>query len=75
MRRLAKYYGVKDIHTSLEDCMKELEAWMERPRKEEEKIHHMPGPAFELMNGSHSSTERYMFILPRGHAREATEVF
>ncbi len=55
--------------------MKELEAWMERPRKEEEKIHHMPGPAFELMNGSHSSTERYMFILPRGHAREATEVF
>ena len=50
LRRMAKYYGVKEIHTSLEDCMKELKAWMERPRKEEEKIHHMPGPAFEPMD-------------------------
>ena len=25
-------------------------AWMERPRKEEEKIHHIPGPAFEPMD-------------------------
>ena len=50
LRRMAKYYGVKEIHTSLEDCMKELKVWMERPRKEEEKVHHMAGPAFEPMD-------------------------
>lgn len=49
LRRMAKYYGVKKIHTSLEDCMKELKAWMERPREEEEKVHYMSGPAFEPM--------------------------
>jgi hypothetical protein len=49
LKRMAKYYGVKKIHTSLEDCMKELKARMERPRKEEERIHHMPGPRFEPM--------------------------
>ena len=31
---MAKYYGVENIHTSLEECMVELKAWMERPRKE-----------------------------------------
>ena len=50
LKRMAKYYGVNKIHASLEDCLKELKAWMERPRKEEEKIHHMPGPAFEPMD-------------------------
>ena len=49
LKRMAKYYGVKKIHTSLEDCMKELKVRMERPRKEEERIHHMPGPMFEPM--------------------------
>ena len=47
--RMAKYYGVNKVHTSLEDCMKELKAWMERPRKEEEKVHHMSCPSFEPM--------------------------
>ena len=46
LRRMAKYYGVEKIHTSLDGCMTELKVWMERPRKEEEKVHHMPGPAF-----------------------------
>ena len=50
LRRMAKYYGVKEIHTSLEDCMKELKAWIERPRKEEERVHQMPGPGFEPMD-------------------------
>ena len=50
LRRMAKYYGVKEIHTSLEDCMKELKAWMERPRQEEERVHQMPGPGFEPMD-------------------------
>ena len=49
LRRMAKYYGVNEIHTSLEDCMKELKAWMERPRKEKERVHHIPGPMFEPM--------------------------
>lgn len=49
LRRMAKYYGVNEIHTSLEDCMKELKAWMERPRKEEERVHHMPAPMFGPM--------------------------
>ena len=30
--------------------MKELKAWMERPRKEEEKVHYMTAPAFEPMD-------------------------
>ena len=37
---MAKYYGVENIHTSLEECMVELKAWMERPRKERERVHH-----------------------------------
>jgi len=49
LRRMAKYYGVNEIHTSLEDCMKELKEWMERPRKEKEQVHHIPGPMFEPM--------------------------
>ena len=47
--RMAKYYGVKKIHSTLEDCMKELKAWMERPRKKDEKVHRMQGPEFEPM--------------------------
>lgn len=49
LRRMAKYYGVKEIHTSLDGCMKELKTWMERPRKEEEKVHHFAGPEFGPM--------------------------
>ena len=49
LMRMANYYGVTKIHPTLEDCMKELKAWMERPREEEEKIHHISGPAFEPM--------------------------
>ena len=49
LMRMAKYYGVNKIHSTLEDCLKELKTWMERPRKEEERIHHIPGPAFEPM--------------------------
>ena len=49
LKRMAKYYGVNKIHSTLEDCLKELKAWMERSRKEEEQIHHMQGPAFEPM--------------------------
>ena len=47
LKRMAKYYGVKEIHSTLEDCMMELKAWMERPRKEEERVHHISGPEFD----------------------------
>lgn len=49
LKRMAKYYGVKKIHSAMEDCMKELKVWMERPRKENERIHYMSSPAFESM--------------------------
>ena len=49
LKRMAKYYGVKKIHSTLEDCMIELKMWMDRPRKEEERIHHIPGPSFDPM--------------------------
>ena len=49
LMRMAKYYGVKKIHSTLENVMLELKAWMGRPRKDEEKIHRMTGPAFEPM--------------------------
>ena len=50
LMRMAKYYGVKKVHSTLEDCMEELKAWMERPRKEEERVHQMPGPGFDPMD-------------------------
>ena len=44
----ARYYGLnrKKIHSTLEDCMKELKEWIDRSRAEEPKVHHMQGPAF-----------------------------
>ena len=49
LKRMAKYYGVNKIHASLEDCLKELKAWIERPREDKGCVHHMPGPAFDPM--------------------------
>lgn len=44
----ARYYGLdrKKIHSTLEDCMKELKEWIDRSSAEEPKVHHMQGPAF-----------------------------
>ena len=44
----ARYYGLdrKKIHSTLEDCMKELKEWIDRSRAEKPKVHHMQGPAF-----------------------------
>lgn len=67
LRRMAKYYGVNKIHTSLEDCMKELKEWMERPRKEKERVHHIPGPMFEpmgkLSRQIHANTNRNQTLM------------
>lgn len=44
----ARYYGLDrtKIHSTLEDCMKELKEWIDHSRAEEPKVHHMQGPAF-----------------------------
>ena len=49
LMNMARYYGVKKIHSTLEDCMQELKAWMEQPRTEDERVHHIAGPGFESM--------------------------
>ena len=47
MKFLAKRYDIKKVHTSMEDCLKELKEWMERPRSEEDRTHHLELPAFD----------------------------
>ena len=44
----ARYYGFdrKKIHSTLEDCMKELKEWIDRSRAEEPRVHHMQEPPF-----------------------------
>lgn len=43
MKFLAKRYGIKKVHTSMEGCLEELKAWMERPEQE----HHLDAPQFD----------------------------
>lgn len=43
MKFLAKRYGIKKVHTSMEGCLEELKAWMERPEQE----HHLDTPQFD----------------------------
>ena len=47
MKFLAKRYDIKKVHTSMEDCLKELKEWMERPRSEEDRTHHLELPTFD----------------------------
>jgi hypothetical protein len=46
MKFLAKRYGIKKVHTSMKDCLKELKEWMTRPRSEAERTHHLELPPF-----------------------------
>ena len=43
MKFLAKRYGIKKVHNSMEGCLEELKAWMERPQQE----HHLDSPQFD----------------------------
>ena len=43
MKFLAKRYGIKKVHTSMEECLQELKSWMERPQQE----HHLNAPQFD----------------------------
>ena len=38
-----KRYGIKKVHTSMEECLQELKSWMERPKQE----HHLEAPRFD----------------------------
>ena len=43
MKFLAKRYGIKKVHTSMEGCLQELKEWIERPQRE----HKLEVPLFD----------------------------
>ena len=44
MKFLAKRYGIKKVHTSMEGCLEELKAWIEKQRP---KVHYIAAPRFD----------------------------
>ena len=44
MKFLAKRYGIKKVHTSMEGCIEELKAWIE---KQKPKVHYIAAPRFD----------------------------
>ena len=44
MKFLAKRYGIKKVHTSMEGCLEELKAWIEKPKP---KVHYIAAPRFD----------------------------
>ena len=44
MKFLAKRYGIKKVHTSMEGCLEELKAWIENPKP---KVHYIAAPRFD----------------------------
>ena len=44
MKFLAKRYGIKKVHTSMEGCLEELKAWIE---KQNPKVHDIAAPRFD----------------------------
>ena len=44
MKFLAKRYGIKKVHTSMEGCLEELKALIE---KQKPKVHHIAAPGFD----------------------------
>lgn len=44
MKFLAKRYGIKKVHTSMEGCLGELKAWIEKPKP---KVHYIAAPRFD----------------------------
>lgn len=44
MKFLAKRYGIKKVHTSMEGCLEELKAWIE---KQKPKVHYIAAPGFD----------------------------
>lgn len=44
MKFLAKRYGIKKVHASMEGCLEELKAWIE---KQKPKVHYIAAPRFD----------------------------
>jgi hypothetical protein len=44
MKFLAKRYGIKKVHTSMEGCLEELKEWIEKSKP---KVHHIVNPGFD----------------------------
>lgn len=44
MKFLAKRYGIKKVHTSMEGCLEELKEWIEKSKP---KVHHIVNPEFD----------------------------
>ena len=44
MKFLAKRYGIKKVHTSMEECLEELKAWIE---KQKPMVHYIAAPGFD----------------------------
>ena len=44
MKFLAKRYGIKKVHTSMEGCLEELKAWIETQKP---KVHYIAAPRFD----------------------------
>ena len=44
MKFLAKRYGIKKVHTSMEECLEELKAWIE---KQKPMVHCIAAPGFD----------------------------
>ena len=44
MKFLAKRYGIKKVHTSMEECLEELKAWIE---KQKPMVHYIAAPEFD----------------------------
>jgi len=47
MKFLAKRYGIKKVHASMEECLQELKSWIEQPRSEEQRVHHFENMMFD----------------------------
>jgi len=47
MKFLAKRYGIKKVHSTMEDCLKELKNWIDRTRSEDQKVHHFENMMFD----------------------------
>lgn len=46
MKFLAKRYGIKKVHSTMEDCLNELKMWIGHPSHKEGQIHHFKDMMF-----------------------------
>ena len=66
MRFLAKNYGLKAVHTSMEDCLKELKEWIESNDRAQAKVHYIAAPRFNSKEQLASHPE-FVSLLTMNH--------